>query len=346
LKWVSYDEWIVFKVEKKEPIDTKLSKNVLYYVKYKVRKRGNDVYANYLNKKVKKIAHSLSRLVKANRYFTNTLFMVLTYPFNSARAMAWWQIDEEFNDFINGIRKRYGDIVYFRTKESTLNGYPHINLIIVFLNRRFPIKKHKDKDGIERWRLRSYKLKEELTREWRYFTDVQALNSVELALNYCIKYATKDVENILKIDEDPAQIREKAKNDSKYEALYKSLLGFAIMWYLRKRVFSCSLDLINHCNRLMHNYSYSVDNLIWSVIGIYNKDEINMFLMWLCKVKKYLNIIVDDNLLTEMIYIQKLKIKQKEMTSLEKLKQISSMHHPLISGKEHEKNQINCSPIL
>jgi len=104
--------------------------------------------------------------------------------------------------------------------------------------------------------------------------------------------------------------------------------------------------LINHCNRLMHNYSYSVDNLIWSVIGIYNKDEINMFLIWLCKVKKYLNIIVDDNLLTEMIYIQKLKIKQKEMTSLEKLKQISSMHHPLISGKEHEKNQINCSPIL
>jgi hypothetical protein len=63
----------------------------------------------------------------------------------------------------------------------------------------------------------------------------------------------------------------------------------------------------------MHNYSYNVDNLRWSVIGIYNKDEITMFLIWLCKVKKYIDIIVDDNLLTEMIYIQKLKIKQKEM---------------------------------
>jgi hypothetical protein len=71
--------------------------------------------------------------------------------------------------------------------------------------------------------------------------------------------------------------------------------------------------------------------------------------MWLLKIRRYINIILDDNLLLEFINFQKYKNKEKQLVSYDKAKQkiklISSNHKPIslfIEGYG-EKSQGDCS---
>jgi hypothetical protein len=334
IEYASYDEWLIFKADEQYE-ENGITKIRTHYTRYKARKRGNDVYAYTIEKKARKITRILKSLLKTETRgkigFTNALFFVLTYQTDKPRQEAWYDNDERFNDFMYKLQQEAGKCYYIRTKESTLNGYPHNNVILVFPNRYFIVKKHKDKDGVYRWRLYSYHEKEHLTKPWVYHVDVQALESIGKAMDYSMKYITKDIETVLNsLDEKPEEIYHKAlysedKNErEKAQSQWKALVNLAILWYLGKRIYSTSLDLILACNRIMHNYFLKINNLKWELLGIYNQDELNEFLMWITKVKDYTEIVIHDTLIFDLINLQKQKQMKKEMTRLEYLQRLNS----------------------
>jgi len=322
----------------------------------KVRKRGNDVFIYNLERKLRRIKSNLASKVKTDhRSFTNCLFIVLTIDTNKPREKAWLEFSEsskteekltrEVNRIITNLTKQYGKMSYIFTRESTLKAYPHANLIAVFHNYRFPMKKHKDKDGVLRWRLKNYGLKKEIAKYWHYNVDIQALSSVQDAVNYAVKYITKDAQeigNIKNYGYDLNSLRKKALdpvekianmiepttqkpkslkmlklNESKKllrlikkaQAIYKALLCYAIEWKLGLNSYSCSFDLICLGN---FNKQNSNSETYISVIGIYNNKQLNDFLIWISKVRKYIDVILDENLLIRYLHMRKKEEKARE----------------------------------
>jgi hypothetical protein len=301
----------------------------------------------------------ITNLVYVNRGFTNVLYQVLTVEPEISRTEAYYIISREFNHYKTRLEQIYGKIYHIWSIEATLNLYPHMNAILIFSNHRFPIKRHRDKNGRLSLRLRTYRLKEQISQHWDLgFTDIQVPKNVNDVMNYIMKYCLKDLEAIQKIDKQILNekqsyyyiLKEKAKTSPEYEALFKALVNIAILWYEGKRIYSYSFDLIRKFgNRLMQNYKLYSYNLIWKVLGIYSLNQVNEFLMWLLKIRRYMNIILDDNLLIEFINFQKYKNKEKQLTSQEKVKQkiqiITSKHKPVSLFVEGygEKSQGDCS---
>ena len=165
-----------------------------------------------------------------------------------------------------------------------------------------------------------------------------------------IEEIDNQIEQYFKALKEIAGDNYQSEYNPKYEALFKALVNIAILWYFEKRGYSYSPDLIKkYGNRLLQNYKLYSYNIIWKVLGIYSLNQVNEFLMWLLKIRRYTNIILDDNLLLEFIHFQKYKNKEKQLTSQEKAKQkiniISSKHKPIslfVEG-DGEKSQGDCS---
>jgi hypothetical protein len=295
-----------------------------------------------------------------NRGFTNVLYQVLTVEPEISRTEAYYIISREFNRYKTCLEQIYGKIYHIWSIEATLNLYPHMNAILIFSNYRFPIKRHRDKNGRLSLRLRSYRLKEQISQYWDLgFVDIQAPKNVNDVMNYIMKYCLKDLEAIQKIDKNLLNekqsyyyiLKEKAKTSPEYEALFKALVNIAILWYEGKRIYSYSFDLIRKFgNRLMQNYKLYSYNLIWKVLGIYSLNQVNEFLIWFEKIKKYANIILIDNLMLDYLIFKKLQNKQLQIAIVEKAKQkiksISSQHKTLslfLEGEyEREISLIDC----
>jgi hypothetical protein len=295
-----------------------------------------------------------------NRGFTNVLYQVLTVEPGISRTEAYYIISREFNRYKTCLEQIYGKIYHIWSIEATLNLYPHMNAILIFSNHRFPIKRHRDKNGRLSLRLRSYRLKERISQYWDLgFTDIQVPKNVNDVMNYIMKYCLKDLEAIQKVDKNLLNekqsyyyiLKEKAKTSPEYEALFKALVNIAILWYEGKRIYSYSFDLIRKFgNRLMQNYKLYSYNLIWKVLGIYSLNQINEFLIWFDKIKKYANIILIDNLLIDYLIFKKLQNKKLQIATVEKAKQkinlISSNHKPFFifeGGYGREISLSDCS---
>jgi hypothetical protein len=99
----------------------------------------------------------------------------------------------------------------------------------------------------------------------------------------------------------------------------------------------------------LQNYKNNLYNLKWDLLGIYSLNQVNEFLIWFEKIKKYANIILVDNLLIDYLVFKKIQNKKLQIATVEKAKQkiqiISSKHKPIslfIEGYG-EKSQGDCS---
>jgi hypothetical protein len=336
-------------------------------------------------------------LAKVNRGYSNVLYQVLTVDPEISRTEAYYKITEEFNHYKTRLEQKYGKIYHIISVEATLNAYPHLNVILLFENYRFRIKKHiSKKNGRITYRLANYKLKEEIANLWHRIknkeieqigtVDIQAPKGLSDLADYVMKYCLKDLEHIQEIpkeelnyytlkrkalisfyirsirelNKERQKVKDKKKIEEidnqieqyfkalkeiagdnyqseynpKYEALFKALVNIAILWLYEKRNYSYSIDLIKkYGNKLLQNYKNNLHNLKWDLLGIYSLNQINEFLIWFDKIKKYANIILIDNLLIDYLVFKKIQNKKLQIAIVEKAKQkiklISSQHKPI-----------------
>lgn len=190
---------------------------------YLCAKRGNDVYNYQINQKFKEIerlAHFYgdSKLFDINQIDpkTNCLFLTLTYDTKlSSSDEAWKQIGTQYNRFVSGIKRKFGNCAIIRAFESFQNGYPHIHTIILFDEKEFDVFEHWNKRGTKS----SFRIKQKSMFEmhWHSHVDITAVHTIKGALGYLTKYLKKAY-----------------NKDSKYE------LTLAMLWIYHKQAFAIS----------------------------------------------------------------------------------------------------------
>jgi hypothetical protein len=190
---------------------------------YLCSKRGNDVYNYQIKQKFKEIerlAHFYgdSKLFDINQPNpkTNCLFITLTYDTKLASLdEAWQQIGIQYNRFVSGIKRKFGNCAIIRAFESFKNGYPHIHAIILFDDYQFDVFEHWNKQGTKS----SFRIKQKSMFEfhWHSHVDIIAVHTIKGALGYLTKYLKKAYDK-----------------DSKYE------LTLAMLWIYHKQAFAIS----------------------------------------------------------------------------------------------------------
>ena len=178
------------------------------FLAVKCSKRGNDVFANRLDRKL-----GFLRRLKGIEFFhpddftpkrlvkTNLLWVTLTY--NSRLKTldeAWKTVMDDYNLWITNLRNEYGKIDVLRFIEAfpdekgTAFGYPHLHIVLLFKEAQFEVfpRMEEGKDG----RLGMvYRIREkyEIERQgkWHSFIDVKALSSGKAVYNYVRKYCSK-----------------------------------------------------------------------------------------------------------------------------------------------------------
>jgi len=190
---------------------------------YLCSKRGNDVYNYQINQKFKEIerlAHFYgdSKLFDINQSNpkTNCLFLTLTYDTKlSSLDEAWKQIGIQYNRFVSGIKRKFGNCAIIRAFESFQNGYPHIHAIMLFDEKEFDVFEHWNKRGTKS----SFRIKQKPMFEmhWHSHVDITAVHTIKGALGYLTKYLKKAY-----------------NKDSKYE------LTLAMLWIYHKQAFAIS----------------------------------------------------------------------------------------------------------
>ena len=212
--WANYTEYLIFR---KENIYTYEKK----WLAVKAAKRGNDVYAWRLSKRLGflkslpeiKFFHFKDR---SKRHKTKTLFATLTYRRDTRLDLAWEEVGKDFNRWLSGLRRKYGKVHVLRAWEAQRDGFPHIHCVLYFEEYEFKTFFYNGK-----WRV---DLKGEISKNWHWgFVDVFALASLGSGVGYVVKYLTKVHGCLLKevIDD-------------------KMVLTLAMMWIFKKRAFSVS----------------------------------------------------------------------------------------------------------
>jgi len=190
---------------------------------YLCSKRGNDVYNYRINQKFKeieKLAHFYgdSKLFDINQPNpkTNCLFVTLTYDTKlKSLDEAWKQIGIEYNRFVSGIKRKFGNCAIIRAFESFKNGYPHIHAIILFDDYQFDVFEYWNKAGTKS----SFRIKQKSKFDihWHSHVDITAVHTIKGAVGYLTKYLKKAYDK-----------------DSKYE------LTLAMLWIYHKQAFAIS----------------------------------------------------------------------------------------------------------
>jgi len=180
-----------------------------YFEFHKASKRGNNIYAYQLNKRIKsaekffnspEFEYLLLREEQRNGFrkpttVSNVLFVSLTHDtktFLGDRHKAWISVEKYYNNFITAFRKRHGKCWVLKSVESTEKGYPHIHLLIICENS-FEVFYHVNKENKESWRV---KKKHKISELWyRGFIDVQIPTSVSAVRRYITKDMLKQYFN-------------------------------------------------------------------------------------------------------------------------------------------------------
>jgi len=216
IEWATFNEYLIFRKENVHTYEKE-------YKAVKAAKRGNDVYAWKLGKRLKHLFNLpefefFNPKDRNKVQKTKALFMTFTFRREISLDQAWEEVRKYFNRTRAGIEKRYGKIDLIRVWEAQSDGYPHIHCIALFRETEFETFFYNGK-----WRINE---KELLTSYWRWgFSDVFALYSIGAGVGYVLKYVTK-VNNALLME----------KRDRKL------VLSLALMWIFRKRAFSISRD--------------------------------------------------------------------------------------------------------
>jgi hypothetical protein len=220
-EWVDFDEYLVLKKENVWTFETEGKLAI------KLSKRGNDVYAARIQKRVDALLELADKYgstpaVSSDKW-THVLEMDLTYDPNlCSRDQAWIRIGEEYNRFIQACRGRYGKIQAVRTWEAFKNGYPHVHALLVFEDYAWRVFQYHGK-----LRIRG---KHELENLWHSFIDVQSPYDLEGAIGYAVKHVMKVHSREVSLEYGHDDVGDYSHHD----------LTLALLWLFRKRAFSIS----------------------------------------------------------------------------------------------------------
>ena len=239
----------------------------------KMAKRGNDVYA----RRIKKRLGGLDQVPNINwfnprdrsrRASTQALFVTLTYRRIARVDEAWELVGEDFNRFISALRARYGVIHAFRTWEAQRDGYPHVHAVLYFESQSFEAFHHGDA-----WRVQD---KRELEDLWPHgFIDVEALASLRGGIRYVSKYLAK----VHRAIEDPEIASNSTDETSGLSGLVSraSIKTMALAWAMGRRAFSVSRGFFDLTTDLRNSNSgqMSLEGtpvFKWILVGFWSGD--------------------------------------------------------------------------
>ena len=143
-------------------------------------------------------------------------------------------------------QKNDGMIKIIRSWESYELGYPHIHSLIVFNSKNFLIKKHKDKDDKESWRLVDRNILKKIKGFWHSYVDIQGVVDVDSAIDNVTWYITKN--NVS--DRDYKDIDNWCEKD---------LLTSVCCWFFQKNSFSVSGDFNES---ILHGLGFQTTNVV------------------------------------------------------------------------------------
>ena len=269
--WRDFPEYMVLRCLR---VNSKTFSSEWDYIAVKCSKRGNDIYALRVKKrldwlsKTENVKFFDSKDFKADKkVYSQALWITLTYDTKrSSKTEAWKNIGVEWSRFTHALRKKYGKISILRTWESSEKGFPHIHAILLFHEAKFEVFPYFSvKEGKFSYRIKN---KHEIAGLWHSFVDIQAINSTKKLFNYMRKYQTKTLLN----------------SDSP-----KGVLTMALMWLFRKRSFSVSGDFkerLHDLIRCLHNWgNVLVQSFlfgghesapIWEFVGVFSGFELGI----------------------------------------------------------------------
>ncbi len=162
----------------------------------KASKRGNDVYAYRVRRKLEEFKRPFEKEKEAKPVVwqgkTNVLYVTDTFDAKLCDfKTAWYILGPEFNRQIANLRYKYGRIHIARTFESFENGYPHIHFVAIFLDHDFDVElKYSAKEKKRVYRVANFE-RNKIASSWFSFVDIQGMKDVSEGLSYCFKYAVK-----------------------------------------------------------------------------------------------------------------------------------------------------------
>lgn len=248
------------------------------YVWVKVSKRGNDVYASRVKRRLNWLSNTenaqffdVSAFSTDKKVQTSALWVTLTWDTKRGSSFDAWdrEISQDFNRFMSALRQKYGRISVLRTWEAFDNGYPHVHACLLFQDAKFSVFPHlsTDEAGKEKLTFRISE-KDQVATYWHSHVDVQAVSSTKKLFNYMRKYQTKTL----------------LASDSP-----KGVETSALMWLFRKRGFSVSGDFraqLSDLIALLHNSKMekgqqSIDGsarapTVWEFVGVFGFEELGI----------------------------------------------------------------------
>jgi hypothetical protein len=216
---------------------TNLRSGEVSFVGVKASKRGNDVCAKRQNEKIS-FLRSLRKDAQffsmedalAGRALSNVLWVTLTFDSKLCSLHdAWIHLSPRISSFLDGLKKRFGDVQHFLTPEvfpdqnGEAFGYPHVHMILLFKEQKFKVFPWMEKDEEGRETL-SYRIQERDqirdAGDWHSFIEIKALRNASGVVGYCRKH----MENTIQGESSQA------------------FLNNSIMWLYRKKSYSMSQD--------------------------------------------------------------------------------------------------------
>jgi len=249
----------------------------------KCSKRGNDVFARRLDKKLSFLNQysdikffDVSDFDKGKKVYARLLWVTLTYDSKRCSLReAWRNCMKEFNLWITNLRNRWGRIgalrfiMPFPGKEGKAYAYPHFHVVLLFEDVEFTVFPHMEKDGEGKLGL-VFRIeeKDELHEQgkWHSHIDVKAISSMNGVLNYCRKYA----QNQCYGDSDEA------------------ILNSAMLWLFRKQTYSLSGGFRKAFSEFIVPMQVSkvsvqktldgkeIPGWVWSFLGIFSASELGI----------------------------------------------------------------------
>jgi len=256
-RWYSDDEYAIIYHEKEG------------FRALKCSKRGNDVYSYRVKKRLAPLMALASESYDVKLYeksgdYSDLLFITLTWDTKICSVKsAWERIGKDYNKFVSALKSRYGKIEFVRAWEASVNGYPHVHLIVKFQDHRFNVVKINNVYRIAE--------KREFENLWHSFVDIEPVQFLS-RVYYLTKYISKELHAV-------------QNRAGKHEQT------LSLMWIFRKRAYSITSNFVKSCfNRLdalKHNSNRKsfqitlngeiVKELPWVFVGIFGKEIIDKY---------------------------------------------------------------------
>lgn len=215
---------------------------------YRMKKRIDSATRSFYSPEFKNVLNRRDVVYGAFGHFSNTFQITLTFSTAlTDRYSAWSSISKTTHVFRKKLREQFGDFFCFQTFESFENGYPHVNLLVVFENPIATWLETTTKKGkeIKIWRMRN-KERVRIGKLWHSFIDVKSLTSPDVVKSYIMKDIVKNITNVKFLENnqiDPDLLKNLSLDlpltyvGDKDSWRRKCLLTLSLCWFFKKRSF-------------------------------------------------------------------------------------------------------------